>query len=181
MADSDGAGEDRALLARVANQDRVALELLYRRHAPWITARLQARCGNTELVDTAVQDTFLAIWRSAMRYRQDGEVAAWMWGIAIRRLIDLLRKRRAVPVDTDAMAPAATPSDEIEEAALGSGQFGDAGDALRTLSPDLQAVIVATAIDGLTTREAARLLGVPQGTVKTRLMRARRELQEALT
>jgi len=52
---------------------------------------------------------------------------------------------------------------------------------MRALPADLQAVLVATAIDGLSTKEAANLLGVPQGTVKTRLMRARQELQEALS
>jgi RNA polymerase sigma-70 factor, ECF subfamily len=52
--------------------------------------------------------------------------------------------------------------------------------ALDRLSPELRAVMQATVLDGLTTREAAKLLRIPQGTVKTRLMRARRELREAL-
>ena len=52
--------------------------------------------------------------------------------------------------------------------------------ALNRLSPELRAVLEATVLDGLTTREAARLLGIPQGTVKTRLMRAREQLREEL-
>jgi RNA polymerase sigma-70 factor (ECF subfamily) len=59
-------------------------------------------------------------------------------------------------------------------------EHGDLGAALDRLSPELRAVMQATVLDGLTTREAAKLLGIPQGTVKTRLMRARHELREAL-
>jgi RNA polymerase sigma-70 factor, ECF subfamily len=55
------------------------------------------------------------------------------------------------------------------------------GPAIRNLHPDLQTVLIVTAIDGLSTKEAGHLLGVPQGTVKTRLMRARQQLQEAMS
>ncbi|NNE12102.1 MAG: RNA polymerase sigma factor, partial [Ilumatobacter sp.] len=92
---SSSNGEDLALLARIADRDRLALELLYRRHAAWLTARLQSRCGDPEMTDIAIQDTFLAAWNSAKKFRGEGDVAAWLWGIAIRRLIDQLRKRRA--------------------------------------------------------------------------------------
>ena len=87
-------GEDAALLARVSRGDRSALEQLYRRHASWMTARLESRCGDPDLADLALQDTFVAVWRSAGKFRGDGQVAAWLWGIAVRRLIDQLRKRR---------------------------------------------------------------------------------------
>ena len=69
----------------------------------------------------------------------------------------------------------------FEDALVDNGAHGAMGAALRTLEPELQAVLIATAIDGLTTREAARAIGIPQGTVKTRLMRARKQLQEVLS
>ncbi len=94
--------DDRALLARVADGDRDALEALYRLHAGWLTARLQSRCGDPELADIATQDTFLAAWKSAKKFRGDGEVGAWLWGIGIRRLIDVLRKRQATPIEKTA-------------------------------------------------------------------------------
>ena len=59
-------------------------------------------------------------------------------------------------------------------------QYGDVGAALASLSPELRAVVQATVLDGLTTKEAAGLLGIPQGTVKTRALRARRELRRSL-
>lgn len=175
-----GDSEDRALVARIARGDRSALEQLYRRHATWLTARLESRCGDPDLTDIAVQDTFLAVWRTARKYKGTGDVAAWLWGIAVRRLIDQLRRRRPVPVTAETLA-AFEESAGFEDDVVGRAAHSELGSALATLEPELQAVLIATAIDGLTTREAARLLGVPQGTVKTRLMRARRQLQEALT
>ena len=59
-------------------------------------------------------------------------------------------------------------------------EHGDLGGALERLSPELRAVVRATVLDGLTTEEAGRLLGIPAGTVKTRMMRARARLREEL-
>jgi len=71
--------------------------------------------------------------------------------------------------------------ESAEERVLLGVQYGDLGAALDRLSPELRAVVQATVLDGLTTREAARLLGIPSGTVKTRMMRAKAQLREALT
>ena len=178
---SSGQAEDLALVARIAGGDRVAMEMLYRRHAAWLTSRLQSRCGDPDLTDIAIQDTFLAVWKSAKKYRGDGDVGAWLWGIAIRRLIDQLRKTRSTPIDPAVIARRSPAAESFEHAYFGDGTHGDLGAAMEALPDDLRAVLVATAIDGLSTKEAARLLSVPQGTVKTRLMRARQTLQEALS
>ena len=168
------ADDDGALLDLVAQGDRVALRTLYDRHAGWLMARLARRCADGDIVDSAVQDTFVAVWRKPTSYAGTGEVAAWLWGIAIRRLIDQLRRqpRPTVPLD-DVQLPA-------EEQILLGIEHGDLADALNRLSPELRAVVQATVLDGLTTKEAATLLGIPQGTVKTRMMRVRPQLREAL-
>ena len=178
----DGDREDRALLARIVGDDRIALEILYRRHAAWLTSRLQSRCGDPELVDIAVQDTFVAVWRSAKKFRGEGDVGAWVWGIAIRRLIDLLRKHRATPVDPSVIAATVElpVGSGIDDELVGYGDHGAIAQALGTLPTEMRAVFVATALDGLSTKEAARLFGVPQGTIKTRTMRARQLLRTAL-
>ena len=72
------------------------------------------------------------------------------------------------------------PAVSAEEQVLLGVEHGDLAGALNRLSPELRAVLQATVLDGLTTREAARLLEIPQGTVKTRLMRARAQLREEL-
>jgi RNA polymerase sigma-70 factor, ECF subfamily len=167
---------DDVLLRAVAVGDRAALEALYRRHAPWLTMRLSRRCADPGLVEEVVQDTFVAVWRGASRYRGAGEVAAWIWGIGIRRLIDRLRRAPAAVLRADDAATVVSAEDQV----LLGVEHGDLGDALQRLSPDLRAVVQATVLDGLTTKEAATLLGIPQGTVKTRASRARRELRGAL-
>jgi len=122
-----------------------------------------------------VQDTFVAAWRGARRWRGEGDAAAWLWGIAIRRLLDRLRRRPA-PV----VRPMRQSSPSAEEQVLLGVEHGDLAGSLNRLSPELRAVVQATILDGLTTREAARLLGIPTGTVKTRLMRAKAQLRGEL-
>jgi RNA polymerase sigma-70 factor (ECF subfamily) len=151
--------------------------VLYERHAGWLIARLTRRCADQAIVDEVVQDTFLAVWRGARRFRGEGEVAAWIWGIGIRRLLDRFRRRR-VP---EWRSGGAWSEPSAEELVLLGIEHGDLAGALDRLSPELRSVISATVLDGLTTREAAALLGIPSGTVKSRLVRARRELREALT
>jgi len=166
---------DAELLASV-EEDRGALRTLYDRHAPWLTSRLARRCADPDVVDQVLQDTFVAVWRKPGAYRGTGEVGAWLWGIAIRRLIDQLRKRRMmIAVEVE---PEATPS--AEEQVLLGVEHGDLAGALNRLSPELRAVVQATILDGLTTREAGKLLGIPSGTVKTRMMRARAQLRGEL-
>jgi RNA polymerase sigma-70 factor (ECF subfamily) len=104
-------------------------------------------------------------------------VAAWIWGIGIRRLVDALRRVRP---STGELIEFAGVETSAEEHVLLAVQYGDVGTALASLSPELRAVVQATVLDGLTTREAARLLGIPPGTVKTRMMRARAVLRERL-
>jgi len=180
--------DDAALVAAVADGDRAAFEVLYRRHLPWLLVRLRRRSAAPDLVDEVVQDTFVAVWRSARRWDGRGEVAAWIWGIGIRRLVDALRRYRRPASDLVDLAQLAERTNRhgaghegsAEEHVLLAVQYGDVGAALASLSPELRAVVQAVVLDGLTTREAARLLGVPQGTVKTRMMRARAQLRERL-
>jgi RNA polymerase sigma-70 factor (ECF subfamily) len=181
--DGPEAPDDRALLGAVADGDAAALRALYDRHAPWLVLRLSRRCADPGLVDEVVQDTFLAVWRKPAGYRGDGPVAAWIWGIGVRRLIDRLRRKplaRLWPdnADADSTATAAVhPAVSAEEQVLLGVEHGDLAGALHRLSPELRAVVQATVLDGLTTREAGRLLGVPAGTVKTRMARARLQLR----
>jgi len=157
--------------------DPAALRELYDRHAGWLVLRLSRRCADPGIVDEVLQDAFLAVWRAPRSYDGRGEVAAWLWGIGIRRLIDHLRKHK-VRERLRYEEPATVAS--AEERALLGVEFGDLAGALNRLSPELRAVVQATILDGLTTREAGRLLGIPSGTVKTRMMRAKAQLRGEL-
>ncbi len=106
-------------------------------------------------------------------------VPAWLWGIAVRRLISRLRRR------TDFRpGPALLEGDlediSAEERVLLQLENVDVGTALARISPELRVVLQLTVLDGLNTREAAALLGIPRGTVKSRLQRARATMREEL-
>jgi RNA polymerase sigma-70 factor (ECF subfamily) len=182
---------DTQLLAGVVERDGSALRTLYERHSPWLLARLTRRCADPGMVDEVVQDTFLAVWRKPESYQGKGEVAAWIWGIGIRRLIDAFRRRgkhssvlyqssQALSTWSFQREDQGRVDQSAEEEALLSVEYGDLAGALNRLSPELRTVMQVTVLDGLTTREAAHLLGIPRGTVKTRMMRARIQLKEEL-
>jgi RNA polymerase sigma-70 factor (ECF subfamily) len=175
---SQGALTDRELLVEIAAGDRGALHQLFDRHQPWLAARVRRRCSDPEIVHEVVNDTFLVVWEHPGKYTEAGEVAAWLWGIAIRTLLHRLRPRKSVLERLLQHRQEAFPS--AEEAVLLRIEHSDVGQALRRLSPELIAVVQATVLDGLSTREAAQLLGIPSGTVKSRMSRARLELREAL-
>ncbi|KOG75444.1 MULTISPECIES: RNA polymerase sigma factor [Streptomyces] len=182
----DGSGGDAALLRAVAQGDASAMAALYDRHAGWLHARLTRRCADPELVREVLQDTFVTAWRSAAGHRGQ-EAGGWLWTIAARRLVDARRAqertaRVAGPLPEQESSgrceSAAAPS--AEDRVLAGLEYGDVGTALDRISPELREVLRATVVDGLSTREAARLLGIPEGTVKSRARRARAELREAL-
>jgi RNA polymerase sigma-70 factor (ECF subfamily) len=170
---------DAALLAAVADGNPAALEDLYRRHAGWLSVRLARRCADPAVVDEVLQDTFVAVWKGASSYRGSGEAGAWLWGIAIRRLVDAFRRQPPTTYPLEA-GEILDPIESAEDRVLLGVEHGDLAGAIGSLSPELLVVVQATVLDGLTTREAARLLGIPAGTVKTRMMRARRALRKEL-
>jgi RNA polymerase sigma-70 factor, ECF subfamily len=180
--------DEEELVRLVARGDRAAFEALYRRTSPWLAVRLRRRCGDDELVAEVLQETYLVVWRAAGGFAGasvGGSAVGWLWTIAARRLVDAVRRRAREARDAG-LAPAALPphqqvvpaaEDEVLRATVGD----EVGEALRALAPELRQVLQAMVLDGLTVRETAVLLGVPEGTVKTRARRARIALREALS
>ncbi|HEX4223493.1 MAG TPA: RNA polymerase sigma factor, partial [Pseudonocardiaceae bacterium] len=112
----------------------------------------------------------------------EGSALGWLWTVAARRLVDAFRDEgrhdnavRAAVGTTEVDTPGA------EETLLESTLSGDVGDALGALAPELRQVLQALVLDGLSVREASVLLGIPEGTVKTRARRARLAMREAMT
>jgi RNA polymerase sigma-70 factor (ECF subfamily) len=172
---------DAELLAAVAEGDPEAFGALYDEHAPWLLLRLRQRTTDSDLADQVAQETFLVVWRDAGRFQGRGEVGAWIWGIAIRRLLDVQRGQAAQGRLAGLLGRRRLPdAASAEEQALVAIEHRDVIRALNRLAPELQMVLQATVLDGLSTREAAALLGIPPGTVKTRARRARARLRQEL-
>jgi RNA polymerase sigma-70 factor, ECF subfamily len=171
---------DEQLLRAVARGDRAAFDEIYQRNAGWLTLRLRRRCNEPEMVAEVLQDCFLTVWRAAKGFGRDGKAAAWLWSIASSRLIDAYRRRsvRVQPIGEPADSALTTHSAEAE--VMHRTLSAEMADALDRLSPELRAVLQATVLDGMTTRETSVLLRIPEGTVKTRARKARHVLREAL-
>lgn len=175
---------DDELLRAVGGGDREAFEEFHRRTAPWLALRLRRRCRDDEVVADVLQETFLSVWRSAAGYAGTDRSGGWVWMIASRKLVDAYRRRGTatdLTFDADIERAATQLSPSAEEEMLVNTYDPDLATALSHLSPELRQVLQVTVLDGLSTREAAVLLGVPEGTVKARAFRARRSLRAALS
>jgi RNA polymerase sigma-70 factor (ECF subfamily) len=165
----------------ISRGDRPAFAEFYRRTSPWLAVRLRRRCADDQLVAEVMQETYLSVWRAAGGFAGasvDGSAVGWLWTIAAHRLVDGLRKRARdaeIQPDVPRHAPAA------EEEALAGAVGAELGAALDDLAPELRDVLQAMVLDGLSVRETSVLLGIPEGTVKTRARRARLLLREALS
>lgn len=163
----------RSLLRRVENRDDQALGWLFDSEAPLLAARLRRRGASPFEVEEILQETFLAVWLKAGDFRGDGPVAAWIWVIARNRWVSLQRSRHHdQPVDsfTETGVPFADPITDL-----------DVATAMTGLSQSMRSVVEAVAMRGLSVQEAAIELGIPEGTVKSRLHRARALLREELS
>jgi RNA polymerase sigma-70 factor, ECF subfamily len=174
------AADDDQLVRAIAGGDRTALELLYRRHAPWLAGRLAARTSSRDLAEEALQDTFMAAWRGARGYHGRGEVPAWLWGIARRRLATLARRQGPGAVSLDAAAEPLDPAATPEEAALGRDASARVRRAVAHLPPEQRAAITAVVYEGRSIEEAALAAKVAEGTIKSRLHRARLHIRKEL-
>ncbi|MPY48232.1 RNA polymerase sigma factor [Streptomyces acidicola] len=179
--------DEEGLLRRVARGDRAAFEEFYRRTSPWLAVRLRRRCADEQIVGEVLQETYLVVWRAAGSFvggAAGGSALGWLWTVSARRLVDAFRSegRHRTSVRAAASADSAeadTPS--AEETLLEWTLSGDVGDALATLAPELRQVLQALVLDGLSVRETSALLGIPEGTVKTRARRARLAMRKAMS
>jgi RNA polymerase sigma-70 factor, ECF subfamily len=174
------ASGDDQLVAAVAASDRRALELLYRRHAPWLAGRLATRTSSRELAEEALQDTFLAAWRGARAYHGTGEVPAWLWGIARRRLASLARRQPRGSLSLEVAGERVDPAAGPEEAVLGRDTSARIRLAVAHLPGEQRAAITAVVYQGQSIEQAALAAKVAEGTIKSRLHRARLHIRKEL-
>jgi RNA polymerase sigma-70 factor (ECF subfamily) len=162
----------------VSSRDE-SLRALYDRHAPVLLAyALRLSDGDRGRAEDIVQETLLRAWRNLDRLDEDaGPVRPWLFTVAQRLAIDAHRARRARPPEAGDAVLASVPSLDDLERTLDRIVVAD---ALDSLSADHRAVIVETYYRGRSVAEAAGVLGIPQGTVKSRCHYALRALKLAL-
>jgi RNA polymerase sigma factor (sigma-70 family) len=172
---------DEALLSLIASSDEAALAELYDRFGG-VAYGLALRILRDEaLAQDAVQEAFLAVWRTAERFLAErARASTWVLTLVHRRTVDLVRReerRRGEPLES-APEPSAVQTVD-EEAELGFRRRV-VQEALRRLPPDQRQALELGYYGGLTQSELAERLGVPLGTVKSRMFAALAKLRELL-
>ncbi|QWT21096.1 sigma-70 family RNA polymerase sigma factor [Bacillus sp. NP157] len=178
MADSDaGSRIDQALVARVLlGDDRRAFEQLVRRHQGMVRAQLGRLChGDMAAADDIAQETFLLVWRKLDQFRQQAKFSTWVYRVAYTCFLQSRRKSSVVDPDASdaAMEHAQAPAHDLDLRL-------DLARAMRHLSAPEQAVLVHCVQMGLSHDEAAYVLDLPLGTVKTHVLRGKARLREHL-
>jgi RNA polymerase sigma-70 factor (ECF subfamily) len=163
--------DDIRLMLRVKARDRDALAALYARYAKPLLRFIVSMVGRREVAEDALQETFLRVWRAAPTYEPAAAVSTWLFTIARNAALNLLARERGRPL-TDA---------EIEEVAtVGTTPGSDPADgtnetlraAIDRLPPGERAVVILSAYAGLRYADIGRALGIPVGTVKSRMSSA---------
>lgn len=172
--------DDRALLRAMATGDRDALAELYERHGRAVFAHLVLVTNDRSLSEEILQDTMLAAWRGAARFRGESAVRSWLVAIARRQARDRLRRHRLTIVDDQSLAETAASDAEPEQHTLRRAETAAVADAIGELSPAHREVLSLLFGADLTLSETAALLDVPLGTVKSRLSAARVALTRAM-
>src|ERR1700691_215048 len=167
--------DDDELIAAVAGGDDAGLRELFSRHAPWLAARLRGVLPAAEVEDV-LQETFLAVWRGAGGYRPRGSGSAggWLWGIARRQAALFLRRRGPATLELPGLLAINDSDGDPAEAAMSGVVMARAAAALGPDGSPEREVWRLVYLEDRPVAEAAELLGVPVGTVKSRAHRVRR-------
>jgi RNA polymerase sigma-70 factor, ECF subfamily len=172
--------DDAELLRRIEDGDHGALVSLYQRHGGVVLAQIRLVVDDPGLSEEILQDTMLAVWRKAGTFRGESRVRSWIIAIARRRARDRLRRHRANVVDDRLLAERPARGPGPEEVVLDRATTTAVADAISGLGVRHREVLGLVFGAGLTLAEAANVLEVPLGTVKSRLAAARTALARAL-
>lgn len=172
--------DDDQLLAAIAGGDEAALAELYDRYGRAAYALAVRIVRDPALAEDAVQDAFLAAWRTAASFDPSrGQASTWLITLVHRRSVDVVRReerRRADPLDD---APVASGG-STDESAETREQRREVQAALATLGPAERESLELAYYGGLSQSEIAERLGVPLGTVKSRMFGGLAKLRDAL-
>lgn len=179
--------EERALVARAAAGEEAAFERLVRAHEKLVYNAARKLTGNPEDAFDVAQEAFLRAWRHLSAFRGDSRFAVWLYRLTYNCAMDFLRKNRDANslslTDEEGNERAMNLPDDAplpEEQVLREEQREAVRAAIRALPPEKRRILELREFEGRSYTEIAALLHIEEGTVKSRLARARASLAESL-
>lgn len=171
---------DVALVARMAGGDASALVTLYEHHGAALLGYVLRLAGERGVAEEIVQDTLWGAWRAASRFEGRSRVRTWLFGIARRQARDRLRGRRWDLVELGEAVQVPEPGPGPEDVVLARADQQWVAAAVARVRPGHAEVLGLVFVDGLSYAEVAEVLGVPVGTVRSRLHHAKRAVATVL-
>ena len=178
---------DRDLIVPRLPADDAAFEELIRRHESRVYRLLYRMMGNKEDAEDLTQETFLSLHRHGHRFRAEARFSTFVYRVAANAALNRRRSLGRGRARIDKLKTRQAAGDDLpssprnpEDATLGNELSGQVRDALETLSPSLRMPVILYDIEGLAYGEIAKVLGIAEGTVKSRIHRARQALREQL-
>jgi len=164
---------DRDLLAGVARKDEDAFERLYDIFADRVFRYSLVLVRDRHLAEEVLQETMVALWQQAASFSGRSQVSTWIFGIARNQAYTLLKREEREARRSQETAVLPDPAAALDRNL-------DVLAAVETLPPGLREVVFLTFYEGLSYRQIAAILDIPEGTVKSRMYHAKRRLAEAL-
>jgi RNA polymerase sigma-70 factor (ECF subfamily) len=176
----DGSPSDAELLKMHVDGDPDAFGVLFQRHRDRLWAVAIRTLGDPEEAADALQEAMIAAFRRASSFRGDSAVTTWLHRIVVNAALDRMRRRNARPTaggqDEEALDALASSGQPLSDPSGVTDTALDVTAALRRLVPEQQAALVLVDMLGYSIADAAAVLGVSEGTVKSRAARGRAKL-----
>jgi RNA polymerase sigma-70 factor, ECF subfamily len=171
---------DEILIGRIAQGDRLAMQVLFARHHVRVYRFVLRLVGNAAVAEDLISEVFLDVWRQADRFEGRSAVSTWLFAIARFKALSSMRRKPDEELDEEAASAVEDTADDPEITI----QKKDKGTALRkcmqALSPEHREVIDLVYYHEKSVEEVAKIIGIPEATVKTRVFYARKKLSELL-
>jgi len=169
---------DEMLIARIAGGDRLAMQTLFARYRTPVYRWLLRLVGNETVAEDLLSDVFLDVWRQAGRFQARSAVSTWLLAIARFKALSARRSRKDAELDETIEATVADSTDNPEVVLQKKSRDQFVRTALTTLLLEHREIIDLVYYHDKSVDECAQILGVPSGTVKTRMFYARKKLAE---
>jgi RNA polymerase sigma-70 factor, ECF subfamily len=171
---------DEVLIGRIANGDRLAMQVLFVRHHVRVYRFVLRLVRNEATAEDLISEVFLDVWRQAGRFEGRAAATTWMLSIARFKALSALRKRTEEELDEETAGALEDHADDPEVSLAKKDKAAVLRQCLSRLSAEHREVVDLVYYHEKSVEEVAGIVGIPEATVKTRMFYARRKLSELL-